>query len=183
MASFLAVQPSTRSVFLSFDFWPLFPSRHSVVLSFSCSVLLPPWSSFFPSLFCCCPVGIYFDRPSILSCSSAYFCILSSWLEPILASSFFTNTATTAAASYHYILKTHTLNMRSTFYLVLSTIATLVVAEDHPNAFNNPNGGYKFTVGEPTTLKWSPNSDSTVSLKLQSGDVLTPDGGSTIACE
>lgn len=73
-------------------------------------------------------------------------------------------------------------NMRSTFYLALSAVATLVVA-DNPNAFNIPKGGYKFTAGEPTTLKWNPNNDNTVSLKLQSGEVLTPDGGSTIACE
>lgn len=72
--------------------------------------------------------------------------------------------------------------MRSTFFLALSTIATLVVA-DNPNAFNIPKGGYKFTAGEPVTLKWNPNSDGTVSLRLQSGDVLTPDGGTTIACE
>ena len=71
--------------------------------------------------------------------------------------------------------------MRSTYYLILSTIAAVVVADN--NAFNIPNGGYKFTAGTATTLKWKPDTDGTVSLKLQSGDVLTPDGGSTIACE
>jgi len=72
--------------------------------------------------------------------------------------------------------------MRSNFYLAISALATLAAA-DNPNAFNIPNGGYKFEVGEPTTLKWSPTTDGTVSLKLQSGEVSTPESGSTIACE
>jgi len=72
--------------------------------------------------------------------------------------------------------------MRSNFYLAISALATLATAEN-PNAFNIPNGGYKFEVGEPTTLKWTPSTDGTVSLKLQSGEVSTPDSGSTIACE
>lgn len=72
--------------------------------------------------------------------------------------------------------------MRSAYYLVLSAIAAVAVA-DNSNAFNIPNGGYKFNAGEATTLKWKPTTDGTVSLKLQSGEVLTPDGGTDIACE
>lgn len=72
--------------------------------------------------------------------------------------------------------------MRSNFYLAISTFATLAAA-DNPNAFNIPKGGYQFEVGEPTTLKWNPTTDGTVSLKLQSGEVSTPESGSTIACE
>lgn len=74
------------------------------------------------------------------------------------------------------------INMRSNFYLALSALVTLAVA-DKPNAFNIPNGGYSFKVGEATTLKWTPYTHGTVSLKLQSGEVSTPDSGSTIACE
>lgn len=72
--------------------------------------------------------------------------------------------------------------MRSNFYLAISALATLAAA-DNPNAFNIPKGGYHFEVGEPTTLKWNPSTDGTVSLKLQSGEVSTPESGSTIACE
>lgn len=72
--------------------------------------------------------------------------------------------------------------MRSNFYLTIGALATLAAA-DNPNAFNIPKGGYQFEVGEPTTLKWNPTTDGTVSLKLQSGEVSTPESGSTIACK
>ena len=72
--------------------------------------------------------------------------------------------------------------MRSSISIVLGSLLALAAAENS-NPFNVPNGGYKFKAGEPTTLKWNPTSDGTVSLKLQSGEVLTPDGGTTIACE
>lgn len=72
--------------------------------------------------------------------------------------------------------------MRSTLYLVVSALATVAVA-DQPNAFKVPNGGYQFKTGEPTTLKWEPSTDDTISLKLQSGEVSTPESGTTIACE
>ena len=72
--------------------------------------------------------------------------------------------------------------MRSSISIVLGSLLALAAAEG-TNPFNIPNGGYTFKAGEPTTVKWNPTSDGTVSLKLQSGELLTPDGGTTIACE
>ena len=74
------------------------------------------------------------------------------------------------------------LKMRSSISIVLGSLLALAAAENS-NPFNIPNGGYTFKAGEPTTVKWNPTSDGTVSLKLQSGELLTPDGGTTIACE
>ncbi|KAL4986918.1 Ser-Thr-rich glycosyl-phosphatidyl-inositol-anchored membrane family-domain-containing protein [Aspergillus falconensis] len=69
--------------------------------------------------------------------------------------------------------------MRSVFFLALSAAATLVAARE--NAFNIPKDGYTFTAGEATTLSWDPTTEGTVTLKLQHGDVLTSDSGTTIA--
>lgn len=70
--------------------------------------------------------------------------------------------------------------MRSVLYLALSALAAVAVA-DKPNPFNIPNQGYTFTVGEPTTLSWSPNTEGTVTLKLLTGAVTNPKDGTTIA--
>jgi hypothetical protein len=70
--------------------------------------------------------------------------------------------------------------MRSVFFFALSAVATLVAARE--NAFNIPKNGYSFTAGEATTLSWEPSTEGTVTLKLQHGEVLTSDSGTTIAC-
>ncbi|KAL6239383.1 hypothetical protein BDW75DRAFT_139148 [Aspergillus navahoensis] len=69
--------------------------------------------------------------------------------------------------------------MRSVFFLALSAAATLVAARE--NAFNIPTNGYTFTAGEATTLSWDPSTEGTVTLKLQHGEVLTSNSGTTIA--
>ncbi|CBF84879.1 hypothetical protein AN1449.2 [Aspergillus nidulans FGSC A4] len=69
--------------------------------------------------------------------------------------------------------------MRSVFFFALSAVATLVAARE--NAFNIPKNGYSFTAGEATTLSWEPSTEGTVTLKLQHGEVLTSDSGTTIA--
>ncbi|KAL4752646.1 hypothetical protein BDW72DRAFT_60822 [Aspergillus terricola var. indicus] len=69
--------------------------------------------------------------------------------------------------------------MRSVFFFALSAVATLVAARE--NAFNIPKDGYTFTAGEATTLSWDPSTEGTVTLKLQHGEVLTSDSGTTIA--
>ncbi|BDD57871.1 hypothetical protein MPDQ_004076 [Monascus purpureus] len=70
--------------------------------------------------------------------------------------------------------------MRSVLYLALSALAAVAVA-DSPNPFNIPGHGYTFTVGEPTTLSWSPTTEGTVTLKLLTGAVTNPKDGTTIA--
>ncbi|KAL4813347.1 Ser-Thr-rich glycosyl-phosphatidyl-inositol-anchored membrane family-domain-containing protein [Aspergillus spinulosporus] len=69
--------------------------------------------------------------------------------------------------------------MRSVFFFALSAVATLVAARE--NAFNIPKDGYTFTAGEATTLSWEPSTEGTVTLKLQHGEILTSDSGTTIA--
>lgn len=181
---------------LCFDFWAVVSRLHSVVLSFShscpCSLSSPCFGLSFLSIVS--PVGYLFrlDRPFFHPFLFPAVYILagffSSWWVPrlLLSVHLLSRMLKTSAAPYflyiHNSVYFRPANMRSTFYVALSAVATLVAA-DSPNPFNIPKGGYSFTVGEPTTLKWQPNSDGTVSLKLQSGEVLTPDGGSTIACE
>ncbi|KAJ5247009.1 cell wall protein [Penicillium chermesinum] len=59
--------------------------------------------------------------------------------------------------------------------------SALVAANNEANAFNNPPGGYQFTAGKPTTLTWNPDTTGSVSLRLQSGSVSTPNSGDVIA--
>lgn len=74
--------------------------------------------------------------------------------------------------------------MRTTFVtLAAALFAAVVSANSKANAFNNPAGGYSFTVGKATTLTWNADSGSTVSLRLQSGEVSTTNSGTVIACE
>lgn len=70
--------------------------------------------------------------------------------------------------------------MRSSIYVAVSAFAALVAAQTD-NPFNVPSGGYDFTSGEPTTIKWTPTTDSTVTLKLQVGTNIRPDSGEIIA--
>ncbi|EAW20087.1 GPI anchored serine-threonine rich family protein [Aspergillus fischeri NRRL 181] len=70
--------------------------------------------------------------------------------------------------------------MRSIIFLSLSALAAIAAAATKENAFNIPANGYQFSAGEPTTLTWDPTTSGTVTLKLQWGDVFTPDSGSTI---
>ncbi|KAL5365809.1 Ser-Thr-rich glycosyl-phosphatidyl-inositol-anchored membrane family-domain-containing protein [Aspergillus floccosus] len=67
------------------------------------------------------------------------------------------------------------------FYLTLSAFAALAAAADNANPFNIPTEGYTFTAGKPTTLTWQPNTQGSVTLRLQWGSVLTPQSGSVIA--
>lgn len=73
--------------------------------------------------------------------------------------------------------------MHAFIYLAAAAFAGLTAASSTANAFNNPQGGYSFTAGEPTTLQWSPSTPGTVSLRLQWGDVSTATSGTAIACE
>ena len=124
-------------------------------------------------------VFLFFSFSSLLSIILLYrilvACILSSYTTASYISS-------SRLPLFPLAIQLLSINMRSNFYLAISALATLAAA-DNPNAFNIPKGGYHFEVGEPTTLKWNPSTDGTVSLKLQSGEVSTPESGSTIACE
>jgi hypothetical protein len=71
--------------------------------------------------------------------------------------------------------------MRSIFCFALSAFAVLAAAAD--NAFNVPQGGYKFTAGQPTTLSWKATTKATVTLKLQKASDVTPDSGIVLACK
>jgi hypothetical protein len=78
----------------------------------------------------------------------------------------------------------HIANMRTTFVtLAAALFAAVVSANSKANAFSNPAGGYSFTVGKATTLTWNPDSGTTVTLRLQSGEVSTANTGTVIACE
>ncbi|KAL2862800.1 GPI anchored serine-threonine rich family protein [Aspergillus lucknowensis] len=52
--------------------------------------------------------------------------------------------------------------------LILSLLDCLVDA----NKFIIPDGGYEFAVGEPTTIKWDPSTNGTVTLELLWGAVI-----------
>ncbi|KAJ5449769.1 cell wall protein [Penicillium daleae] len=71
--------------------------------------------------------------------------------------------------------------MRSYITIVAALYAAVASASSTANAFNNPAGGYSFTVGEPTTLSWHADSGSTVTLRLQYGTVSTANSGTIIA--
>jgi hypothetical protein len=74
--------------------------------------------------------------------------------------------------------------MRTTFVtLAAALFAAVVSANSKANAFSNPAGGYSFTVGKATTLTWNADSGTTVTLRLQSGEVSTANSGTIIACE
>ena len=74
--------------------------------------------------------------------------------------------------------------MRSVVYLTLSGIAALAAAQTQGvNPFLNPPGGYKFNAGVPTDLKWNPTTSGTVTLRLQSGNHISPSTGQVIACK
>lgn len=73
--------------------------------------------------------------------------------------------------------------MRSFTFFAAAALAAVASAASTENAFNNPEGGYKFTAGKSTTLKWSPDTDGTVSLRLQTGKTTTSTSGTEIACE
>ena len=69
--------------------------------------------------------------------------------------------------------------MRSIFYLALSAFALLAAAADNP--FNVPQGGFKFTAGQPTTVTWKPTTSGPVTLKLHKGSDITPESGIVLA--
>ncbi|GLI80608.1 hypothetical protein PoHVEF18_008963 [Penicillium ochrochloron] len=72
--------------------------------------------------------------------------------------------------------------MRTTFVtLAAALFAAVVSANSKANAFSNPAGGYSFTVGKATTLTWNADSGTTVTLRLQSGEVSTANSGTIIA--
>lgn len=71
--------------------------------------------------------------------------------------------------------------MRSYITVAAALFAAVASADSTANAFNNPAGGYSFTVGEPTTLSWNADSGSTVTLRLQYGETSTTNSGTIIA--
>lgn len=73
--------------------------------------------------------------------------------------------------------------MRAFIYIALAIFATVAAASSTANPFKVPSGGYTFTVGQATTLKWTPTTSGTVSLRLQHGQVTTSSSGTSIACE
>lgn len=73
--------------------------------------------------------------------------------------------------------------MRAFSYFVAAALAAVVSAATTDNAFNNPEGGYTFTAGKPTTFTWKADTPGTVSLRLQTGKVTTASSGTEIACE
>jgi hypothetical protein len=73
--------------------------------------------------------------------------------------------------------------MRAAIYFVLCALMALASAQRGWNPFKIPEGGYNFTVGEPTTLYWKSNTKGTVSLILQHGDYFMPKDGRPIASE
>lgn len=73
--------------------------------------------------------------------------------------------------------------MRAFICLIVAVFAAVVAASSTANPFKIPNGGYTFTAGQATTLKWTPTTSGTVSLLLQHGEVTTPSEGTPIACE
>ncbi|KAJ5577834.1 uncharacterized protein N7459_006798 [Penicillium hispanicum] len=73
--------------------------------------------------------------------------------------------------------------MRAFIYLAAAAYAGLTAASSTANAFNNPPGGYSFTAGQATTLKWTPSTSGTVSLRLQSDEVSTLMSGTAIASD
>lgn len=73
--------------------------------------------------------------------------------------------------------------MRAFTSLAIAVFAAVVSASSHANPFNVPQGGYTFTVGQATTLNWTPTTGGTVSLRLQHGDVTTANTGMSIVCK
>lgn len=70
-------------------------------------------------------------------------------------------------------------------YIAVSAFAAVVSAQlgGTENPFKVPQGGYEFNAGEPTTIRWDPTTDGTVTLKLQYGDDITPNSGIILAGE
>ncbi|KAJ5204128.1 uncharacterized protein N7498_005007 [Penicillium cinerascens] len=71
--------------------------------------------------------------------------------------------------------------MRAFICLAVSALAAVVAANSTANPFQNPPGGYTFTVGQATTLVWRPTTPGTVSLRLQHGELTTSTDGTAIA--
>lgn len=70
--------------------------------------------------------------------------------------------------------------MASSLFLALAVLLLLKVAAIE---FIDPPGGYEFTVGEPTTIKWKPvASNGTVTLEFMWGAAIASDDGDVIAC-
>lgn len=63
--------------------------------------------------------------------------------------------------------------------LALSLLRLVVAQGSKPNAFALPPG-FSLTAGQPTTLKWSPDTPGKVSLYLRSGASSDLDKGTLI---
>ncbi|KAJ5732037.1 hypothetical protein N7493_003518 [Penicillium malachiteum] len=61
--------------------------------------------------------------------------------------------------------------------------SALAAADDTANPFDNPEGGYVFTAGSPTTLTWDPTTSGTIELRLQWDTVTTPETGEAIVSD
>ncbi|KAK4507921.1 hypothetical protein PRZ48_001656 [Zasmidium cellare] len=67
------------------------------------------------------------------------------------------------------------------FLVALVSAPFLAFAQDKPNPFNNPSGGYQVTAGQPLTLSWKPTTEGTVSLSLRMGNSGDLSQGTTFA--
>ncbi|KAJ5728629.1 uncharacterized protein N7483_003137 [Penicillium malachiteum] len=72
--------------------------------------------------------------------------------------------------------------MRAAIFAAVA-FSALVAADDTANPFDNPEGGYTFTAGSPTTLTWDPTTSGTIDLRLQWDTVTTPETGESIVSD
>ncbi|KAJ6013984.1 hypothetical protein N7540_008575 [Penicillium herquei] len=72
--------------------------------------------------------------------------------------------------------------MRAAIFAAVA-FSALVAADDTANPFSNPEGGYVFTAGSPTTLTWDPTTSGTINLRLQWDSVTTPETGESIVSD
>ena len=59
--------------------------------------------------------------------------------------------------------------MHLTILAPLAAFFAIALAQDNPNPFIVPEGGYALTAGKPTTLRWTPTTGGTVTLRLREG--------------
>lgn len=72
--------------------------------------------------------------------------------------------------------------MRFSLAFLTAAVATIVAAQanDGPNAFNVPPGGYLLHAGQPTTFTWSNQQGSTVTILLRDGANGDLNAGTTV---
>ena len=62
---------------------------------------------------------------------------------------------------------------------IFSALAAVSLAAN-PNPFDIPPQGLSFTAGQPTTLKWTPTTSGTVTLRLRQGASSDLEAGTVI---